>query len=107
MLEVMTKDQAITFGVREFWKDMTQEQIAYFQAHQAKHCIPLPVWREALEHTLGEKVNPPELIDPERVAEFRQQLSEKMGDQSLKELWSNIPEHKKILAPSVFCLEKK
>ena len=52
----MTKQEAITLHDSEFWKGMSQKDIATFQLTEERLCMPFEVFQKAMESTLGRPV---------------------------------------------------
>lgn len=52
----LTEAEAIRFYSSEAWRRMSSTQIAHFQMQQDRLCVPLSVFHEALEETLGRSV---------------------------------------------------
>lgn len=49
---MLTKEQAIALSETEFWKSMTEKEIAIFQTWEDKLCMPFDVYHYAMEATL-------------------------------------------------------
>lgn len=57
----LTTEQAIAFHDMQAWKLLNFKQRAILQLEQEKLCMPMAVFMEALERTLGRKVYTHEL----------------------------------------------
>lgn len=91
----MTKEAAIELGKSEFWKDMTQRQIAEFQMTEPKLCMPFDIFHKAMEDTLGRPVFTHEFglnFDG-----LKKELFEGKQPPTLEQIIEMIPEDKRII----------
>jgi hypothetical protein len=52
----MTTEEAIALAGTKFWEKMTPREIATFQMHEEKLCMPFGVFHKAIEEALGRPV---------------------------------------------------
>jgi len=52
----LTSEEAIALAETKFWEKMTPREIATFQAHEEKLCMPFDVFHKAIEEALGRPV---------------------------------------------------
>jgi len=52
----LTEDEAITLAESEVWKTWSDGEVAFFQIHQDKLCVPFTRFHEAVEKALGRPV---------------------------------------------------
>ena len=91
----MTKEEAIALYKTEFWSSMTAEEIATFQLFEEKLCLPLDVFHEALEKTLGRPV-----WTHEFACDLNGLKMELLGERNAptpEEIINLIPEEKRLL----------
>lgn len=58
----ITMEQAIGLYDTRFWESMNYEERAIFQLFEERLCMPFDVFREALEMTLGRRVENQEIL---------------------------------------------
>jgi hypothetical protein len=90
----MTKEQAVALAESGFWETMTAREIATFQLHERKLCMPFAVFHEAVEKTLGRGVWTHEFAAPEHL------IRELLGDAkppTMSEIIELIPVDKRVL----------
>ncbi len=90
----ITKQQAIDLVASKFWEGMTHREIAEFQLHTDRLCMPWNVFHEAVEKALSRGVFTHEFASPDHLrAEIR-------GDKpapTFDEILSLIPKDKQII----------
>lgn len=89
----MTKEQAIKLHESEFWKTMTDKEIATFQLFEERLCMPFSVFHGAMEATLGRPIFTHEFAYEDLKKEF---LGEKKAP-TFKEIINLIPKEKRII----------
>lgn len=90
----LTKEQAIALAESGFWENMTSREIAKFQLHTRKLCMPFGVFHKAVEEALGRPVWTHEFAGMESLqAELR---GEKAAP-SFREIVEMIPAEKRVL----------
>jgi hypothetical protein len=91
----MTADQAVALGKTEFWKTMSDCDIATFQLNEPRLCMPFGVFRKAIESALNRPVYTHEFsMNHDRLkAELR---GEKPAP-TMEEIINLIPADKRIL----------
>lgn len=93
----MSKDEAIAFAESRIWQKWTKAQLAVFQLYQQKLCIPIHVFHDAIEETLGRPVWTHEFAFPELLkAELRTKKAP-----SFEEIVSLIPKEKLLIFEKV------
>lgn len=70
MSEQLTKEQAIAFYDSKSYESMSLKEKAVFQLQQEKLCMPIEVFHEAVEKTVGYPVFTHEFGNPERLKEL-------------------------------------
>ena len=61
----MTKEDALAFYATEWWKECTDEEVARWQLHESKLCMPFGEFHRCVEATLGRPVYTHEFAKPE------------------------------------------
>lgn len=90
----LTEEQAIEFAGSGLWKEMSARQRAEFQILQRLLCIPLEVYHEALEKTLGRPVYTHEFVNRDGLMA---ELFEGKDPPTLQEIIEMIPAEKRIM----------
>ena len=90
----ITREQALELAASEFWKGMTDRQIAEFQLHTKLMCMPFDVFHEAVEKALGRSVWTHEFAYSEQL---RAELRGESPAPSFQEIMNMIPEGKRII----------
>jgi len=72
----LTKQEAIQFFESDGWETMTFAERAHFQANQKFLCMPLTVFHEAVEKTLGRPVWTHEFASFYKPGGLRDQLND-------------------------------
>ena len=91
----MTKENAIALAELEFWKSLTDRQIAEFQISEEKLCMPFSVFHEAIEKTLGRPVYTHEF--GLSLEGLKSELFEGKLPPTLEEIMNLIPAEKRII----------
>ena len=91
----MTREQAIKLAESRWWEGMPAKDIATFQLHEERLCMPFDVFHEALEQAIGRPVFTHELgLDAEGIKR------ELLGDRpapTLEEIIALIPADKRVI----------
>lgn len=90
----LSKDEAIDFAKSEFWRTLTDEQIAHFQMEQDKLCMPFSRFHEAMEKCLGRPVWTHEFADRDGL---RNELNGKVSAPSFEEILAKLPTDKTVV----------
>ncbi|KKK70861.1 hypothetical protein LCGC14_2919730 [marine sediment metagenome] len=90
----LTKDEAIDFAKDEFWRTLTDEQIAHFQINQDKLCVPFERFHKAITECLGRPVWTHEFADRDKL---RDELNGKIPAPSFDEILEGLPMDKTII----------
>lgn len=93
-MEQLTREQAIAFAENKAYEGWTPKQIAEFQLHQQKLCMPMDVFHKAIEEALGRPVFTHEFAWPELL------IKELDGDRpapTMQEVLEMIPAEKRII----------
>lgn len=93
--EEITEQQAVQLAGSGFWKTMTHRQIAEFQMHTSRLCMPFGVFHEAVEKALGRPVWTHEFglaLDA-----LKAELRGDRGAPTFSEIMNLIPEEKRVL----------
>ncbi len=90
----LTEDEAIDFAKSEFWRTLTDEQIAHFQMEQDKLCMPFSRFHEAMEKCLGRPVWTHEFADRDGLLD---ELNGKVAAPSFEEVLAKLPAEKTII----------
>ena len=94
MDKVFTRELAIRIAESCIWLDMTDEEIVRFQLFQDRLCMPIDVYRRAIEKVLGRPVYTHEFGWPENLqAEY---AKERMPP-TFEEIVAMIPADKLVL----------
>ena len=91
----MKREEAIALAKTEFWKEMSDREIAEFQISEELMCLPFSVFHEALEKTLGRAVFTHEF--GLNVQGLKDELFKGKKPPTLEEIINMIPEEKRIL----------
>jgi hypothetical protein len=71
-MKEFTQQEAIDFYESNVWKNWSLEEIALFQLHQPKLCVPFVMFHESVEALLDRSVWTHELDNPENLlAEYK------------------------------------
>lgn len=93
-MEELTREQAIALVETRWWVGKPDREVAEFQLHVKRLCMPFGEFHDAVERALGRAVFTHEFADAERLrAELR-------GDRpapSFLEIVEMIPEAKRII----------
>ena len=92
--EVLTQQQAIALHESAFWVGMTEHDIAAFQLAAEKLCMPLDVFKDALEGALRRPVLIHELRDFDRL---KRELSGEAAPATLAEVLALLPSGKRVI----------
>lgn len=90
----LTKAQAIRMASSSWWTDMPARDVAMFQLHERLLCMPLGVFRNALNEALGRGVHSHELRDPDAL--IRELLGEQRSP-TRDEIIALIPADKRVV----------
>lgn len=91
----MTEKQAIELYKSNFWKEMTQKDIAVFQMNEDRLCMPFDVFHKAMEKTLGRPVWTHEFgLNREGL---KKELMGESPSPSQEDIINMIPEDKRII----------
>lgn len=91
----MTKEEAIALAEIKFWEKMTPREIATFQIHEEKLCMPFEVFHEAVEKTLGRPVFTHEFgMNPDGL---KKELAGDSPMPSMEDILNLIPAEKRIV----------
>ena len=97
-MKEITREQAIALHDTRFWEGMSARDIATFQLHEDKLCMPFDVFHLALEEALGRPVWTHELgMNRDGI------MRELAGDAeppSMEDIINLIPEEKRIIVSS-------
>ena len=91
----LTKDEAIDLAKSEFWRTLTDAQIAHFQINQDKLCVPFERFHKAMTECPGRPVWTHEFADRDKL---RDELNGKIPAPSFEEILAGLPLHKTIIA---------
>ena len=94
----LTKEEAIDFANSEFWRTLTDEQIAHFQMEQDKLCMPFSRYHKALEKCLGRSVWTHEFADRDGL---RDELNGKVPALSFEEILAKLPAGKTVIVRGI------
>lgn len=93
-MTALTKDQAIRMAQSNWWAGMPARDVAMFQLHEPKLCMPLGVFRDSLSEALSRDVYTHEL------ANLAGLIFELLGDRrapTLAEIIQLIPADKRVV----------
>ena len=90
----MTKNEAIALGKTEWWKDKEPYEICLFQLFERLLCMPFEEYHKATEKALGRPVWSHEFAD---VESLRKEFLGEREPPTIEEIFSVIPEHKRII----------
>ncbi len=93
-MQELTEEQAIALAQSEFWHDMTAKQIAEFQLHTDRLCMPFDVFHKAVEDALGRSVWTHEFAFREKLCA---ELSGEASSPTFQQILELIPEEKRII----------
>lgn len=91
----MTKKQAIELAESSFWEKMTPREIATFQLHERRLCMPFDVFHKAVEETLNRPVYTHEF--GLNIKGLKKELAGEQKTPSMQEIIEMIPEDKRII----------
>lgn len=91
----MDKKQALKLYESEFWKDLSDEQIAKFQLFEDKLCMPFGVFHQAIEKVLKRPVYTHEFALNRKG--LMKELMHDAPPPTLEEIINLIPEEKRII----------
>jgi len=98
MTNQLTQQEAIAFAYEEKWLNMSFDERAEFQINQDFLCMPLTVFREAVEHWLGRPVWAHEMAKPQLLIEEKAgKLPAATIDDVLEKLVDLVPQEKIII----------
>ena len=90
----LTREEAIKLSESGFWEGMEAYDIALFQLFQGRLCMPIGVFKCALNEALGRPVYTHELAQPESL---QAELLGVRPAPSLTEIVDLIPEEKRVV----------
>lgn len=91
----LTTEQAIKLYNSKFWEGMSYREIATFQLHEPRLCMPFSVFHEAMEKTLGRPVFTHEFgLSVERL---KAELNGELGAPTFEQILALIPKDKLLL----------
>ena len=91
----MTREQAIKLAESRWWEGMPPKDIATFQLHEERLCMPFDVFHEALEKAIGRPV-----FTHERGLDAEGIKRELLGDRpapTMEEIIALIPADKRVI----------
>ena len=92
----LTKEEVIKLYDSEFWKEMNAENIALFQLTHERMCMPLDVFKDAVQESLGRPVWTHEYASS-NVQSLINELLGKKKRPTFEEIMDLIPESKRII----------
>lgn len=90
----ITLEQAVSLHDTRFWESMNYEERAMFQLFEERLCMPFDVFREALERTLGRRVQNQEILFSDKLSV---EILRGRATPSIDDILSLIPAHSRRL----------
>lgn len=94
-MKQLSQEEAIALAESEFWKEMSDREIAEFQMFQDKLCVPFNVFHKAIEKALGRPVYTHEFgLNWEGL---QKELRGEKPAPTFEEIVNLIPEEKRVI----------
>lgn len=95
VMKQLSQEEAIALAESEFWKEMSDREIAEFQMFQDKLCVPFNVFHKAIEKALGRPVYTHEFgLNWEGL---QKELRGEKPAPTFEEIVNLIPEEKRVI----------
>ena len=91
----VTREEAVELAKSGFWKTMSYRDIAMFQMHEKRLCMPFDVFHEAIVKALGRPVYTHEFATNHEG--LKKELRGEIPAPSMRQVMELIPEDKRII----------